>query len=162
MRTIGRLLGTAAAGAAIVLLSPMGFTAHAANLNCDDFPTQAAAQAVLDQDPSDPNGLDGNNNGVACETYDYGSPTTTTSKPAPSTSTKSKPTTTSKSTTTITSTQSKTSGQVQVKPRGGVETGDGSTAGDPSDPLAVTAGGAAVAGIAVGTGVLLIRRRANR
>jgi hypothetical protein len=35
--------------------------------NCSDFPSQAAAQAVLRADPSDPNGLDGNRDGVACE-----------------------------------------------------------------------------------------------
>ncbi|HEX2578522.1 MAG TPA: hypothetical protein VHK88_19420 [Aquihabitans sp.] len=38
--------------------------------NCDDYTTQAEAQAVLDADPSDPNGLDGNDNdGLACEDY---------------------------------------------------------------------------------------------
>ena len=35
-------------------------------LNCADFGTQKDAQAVLDQDPSDPNKLDGNNDGLAC------------------------------------------------------------------------------------------------
>src|SRR5215217_2482889 len=42
--------------------------------DCDDFRTQAEAQAVYDQDPSDPNGLDGpigtasdGQAGVACE-----------------------------------------------------------------------------------------------
>ena len=29
------------------------------SLNCDDFDSQAAAQAELREDPSDPNGLDG-------------------------------------------------------------------------------------------------------
>ncbi len=35
--------------------------------NCSDFGSQAEAQAVLSADPSDPNGLDGDNDGVACE-----------------------------------------------------------------------------------------------
>jgi hypothetical protein len=35
--------------------------------NCGDFDTQEEAQAVLDEDPSDPNNLDGDNDGVACE-----------------------------------------------------------------------------------------------
>jgi hypothetical protein len=45
--------------------------------NCDDFESQAAAQAHLRQDPSDPDGLDDDNDGVACENHpDYpeGSP----------------------------------------------------------------------------------------
>ncbi|MBA2693109.1 MAG: thermonuclease family protein [Rubrobacter sp.] len=38
------------------------------DLNCSDFATQAEAQAVYDTDPSDPNGLDGNDgDGVVCE-----------------------------------------------------------------------------------------------
>ena len=34
---------------------------------CDDFTTQAQAQRVLVRDPSDPNGLDSDKNGIACE-----------------------------------------------------------------------------------------------
>jgi hypothetical protein len=37
------------------------------DLDCVDFPSQAAAQAGLRDDPSDPNRLDPENNGVACE-----------------------------------------------------------------------------------------------
>ena len=36
-------------------------------LNCSDFQFQEDAQAVLDADPSDPNNLDGDNDGIACE-----------------------------------------------------------------------------------------------
>ncbi len=36
-------------------------------VNCADFATPAAAQAALDADPSDPNGLDADNDGIACE-----------------------------------------------------------------------------------------------
>lgn len=36
-------------------------------LNCDDFDSQEEAQAEFDQDPSDPHGLDGDNDGIACE-----------------------------------------------------------------------------------------------
>jgi len=39
----------------------------ARNFNCKDFPSQAAAQAALRNDPSDPHGLDRNRDGVACE-----------------------------------------------------------------------------------------------
>jgi excalibur calcium-binding domain-containing protein len=38
-------------------------------LNCSDFTTQAEAQAALLEDPSDPNGLDNNGNGIACEEF---------------------------------------------------------------------------------------------
>ena len=37
------------------------------SLNCSDFDTQEEAQAVLDADPSDPHGLDGDGDGIACE-----------------------------------------------------------------------------------------------
>ena len=35
--------------------------------NCSDFETQSEAQAVLERDPSDPNYLDGEGDGIACE-----------------------------------------------------------------------------------------------
>lgn len=38
------------------------------DLDCDDFASQPEAQAVLDADPSDPNNLDGDGDGIACET----------------------------------------------------------------------------------------------
>ena len=37
---------------------------------CKDFKTQADAQAVLRLEPKDPNGLDGNHDGVACDGQD--------------------------------------------------------------------------------------------
>ena len=37
------------------------------DLDCSDFETQAEAQAVLDADPSDPHGLDGEGDGIPCE-----------------------------------------------------------------------------------------------
>ena len=43
------------------------------DLNCSDFATQPEAQAELDANPSDPNGLDGNDNdGIACESLPSG------------------------------------------------------------------------------------------
>lgn len=38
-----------------------------ADLDCADFETQEEAQAVLDADRSDPHGLDGEGDGIACE-----------------------------------------------------------------------------------------------
>jgi hypothetical protein len=46
-------------------------------LNCEDFDSQADAQAELRGNPSDPNGLDeddGADDGIACETYPYDNP----------------------------------------------------------------------------------------
>lgn len=37
------------------------------DLDCADFATQAEAQAEFDADPSDPNGLDADSDGIACE-----------------------------------------------------------------------------------------------
>lgn len=39
------------------------------SLNCDDFPNQDAAQDNLIANPGDPNGLDANDNGIACESF---------------------------------------------------------------------------------------------
>ena len=56
------------------------------DLDCADFASQAEAQATFDADPSDPNGLDADNDGIACEetfsapptqaTQQYGQPDT--------------------------------------------------------------------------------------
>lgn len=44
-----------------------------ADKNCEDFPTQAAAQTELESDPADPNGLDDDGEGQACDDFDYDS-----------------------------------------------------------------------------------------
>lgn len=38
------------------------------DLNCDDFDTWEEAQAVYDEYPDDPYGLDHDSDGIACET----------------------------------------------------------------------------------------------
>lgn len=40
------------------------------DLDCADFATQEEAQAEFDADPSDPNGLDADNDGIACEPFE--------------------------------------------------------------------------------------------
>jgi hypothetical protein len=40
--------------------------------DCASFGSQESAQAELDRDPSDPSNLDEDNDGQACEDYDYG------------------------------------------------------------------------------------------
>jgi hypothetical protein len=59
---------------AVVYLFTIGPSASGQqDLNCDDFATQEEAQAVYDQDRSDPHGLDGDDNdGIACENLPSG------------------------------------------------------------------------------------------
>src|SRR5688572_22329909 len=46
---------------------------HTGNLHdCDDFSSQAAAQAHLVENPTDPDNLDSDNDDIACENFDYG------------------------------------------------------------------------------------------
>jgi hypothetical protein len=61
---------------ALVLAALLGLQAGAAGqgLTCASFADQAGAQMTLDQDPSDPNGLDADADGVACEDYAYQAP----------------------------------------------------------------------------------------
>ena len=53
--------------------------------DCASFGSQQSAQADLERDPSDPNGLDTDGNGRACDDYDYSASTSTQSSPSPST-----------------------------------------------------------------------------
>jgi hypothetical protein len=53
---------------------PLAGVALAQDQDCSDFTTQAEAQAVYDQDPSDPNNLDADNDGKACESLPGGVP----------------------------------------------------------------------------------------
>jgi Excalibur calcium-binding domain len=46
---------------------PSGDSDSGRDLDCDDFSSQAEAQATLEVDPSDPHGLDGDDDGKACE-----------------------------------------------------------------------------------------------
>jgi hypothetical protein len=68
MRVLARLIAlllVLGSTTAVALSAPP--VAQAKDLNCDDFPNQAAAQANLDNNPSDPNGLDTDGDGIACE-----------------------------------------------------------------------------------------------
>lgn len=65
-----RLLFLAALCAvAMLALAPMALAQQEADedLNCEDFSSREEAQATLDADPSDPNGLDADGNGLACD-----------------------------------------------------------------------------------------------
>ena len=52
---------------AAALCFPMAGVAAAQDRNCIDFPSQQAAQAELDKNPTDPYNLDADNDGRACE-----------------------------------------------------------------------------------------------
>jgi micrococcal nuclease len=52
--------------------------------DCSDFASQTEAQEVLEDDPSDPNGLDGDSDGVACETLPGGVSASPSASPSPS------------------------------------------------------------------------------
>ena len=57
----------------LTFLAPAPPVAAQNNLNCSDFSTQAQAQAAYDKDPSDPNNLDSDKDGKACEGLSGGS-----------------------------------------------------------------------------------------
>jgi hypothetical protein len=113
--------------------------------DCPDFASQAEAQAALDAEDGDPERLDSDNDGIACES-EFGEPTTSAA-PAPATTTA--PATTAPAP----SNDSEAGGQVRVVPEGAVDTGDGSTVGDPvtGPALVALAGLAAVATTAAAT-----------
>ncbi len=67
-----RLLYIATLGlvASMMLASPV--LAQTSDVDCADYATQEQAQAVYNADPSDPNGLDADGDGIACETLASG------------------------------------------------------------------------------------------
>lgn len=143
---------TAAAGVLFTAALSFGFssTAQAADTyNCDHFTYQEDAQAVYDQDPSDPNGLDGTpNDGVACE-----------SLPLRGTSVAGSTTTGVSGSTTGTTGPSTTGGQVSTRPAGAVAAGDGSSAGDDAGALPYVLGGVA---LTAAGGAAFAARRSSR
>ncbi|MDD7918025.1 excalibur calcium-binding domain-containing protein [Actinomycetospora callitridis] len=98
--------------------------------DCADFDSQAEAQAVLDDDPSDPERLDADDDGIACESFGYADDVETV--PAAVTEHESAP---------------ETHDSTPAYPVGGVEAGDGSAPAGVPDLLTYgLLGSAAVAG----------------
>jgi hypothetical protein len=56
--------------------------AQAGQYDCASFGSQESAQAELERDPSDPNNLDPDGNGRACDSYNYNASTTNTTTTA--------------------------------------------------------------------------------
>jgi Excalibur calcium-binding domain len=129
-----RRRSTAAAGALVIAVLSLGTgTASAAtDLDCSDFATQALAQASFNATPGDPNDLDRDNDGIACETL---------------------PGSTSTEDGTVTG-----GAQVTTRPVGAVAAGDGSTATDGS-ALPYVLGGVA---FAAAGGAAIAARRTSR
>src|SRR3954447_18601572 len=71
--------------------------------NCSDFATQQAAQDHFNQDTSDPDNLDADNNGIACETLNGVAEDVVTTTPATTTSATTTGTTSTTTTATTTS-----------------------------------------------------------
>lgn len=61
------------AAVVIGLLAIANPTQAREDLDCSDFATQEEAQAVLEEDPSDPHRLDRDGDGIACESLPSGS-----------------------------------------------------------------------------------------
>jgi hypothetical protein len=101
---------------------PLAGIASAADRDCKDFSSQAEAQAALRA--GDPENLDLDKDGIACETQ-FGEPTGDDSSEKADEKADDK-------------------GQIRTVPRGSVDTGDGSTAPDPAPALLIVAGMAAI------------------
>jgi hypothetical protein len=150
-----RALTTATAVAGLALLGPVTFASAqpGGDKNCSDFTYQEEAQAVLDATPGDPNNLDSDHDGIACESLPKrGQQSTTPTSKTPSTTTRTH--TVPKSTATK---KPATGGQVKVKPVGGVATGGGEP--DSGAPAFLVLSGTLLAAAASGGMVLYLRRR---
>jgi len=78
-----RLLLSICAAGALAALPSSAAANHAGDLDCSDFPNKAAAQAHLAAHPGDPDGLDGNSDGAACESLPCPCPGSATPAPPP-------------------------------------------------------------------------------
>ncbi len=68
-----RLVAVIATVFAITVFLPgMAFSSHSGDRDCGDFATQPEAQAHMNAHPGDPDGLDGDNDGIACESLPGG------------------------------------------------------------------------------------------
>lgn len=133
-----RRITTAAAGVLFgaALSVTVAGTASAADLNCSDFATQQEAQAEYDRDPSDPNGLDRDDDGIACETRPSGGSVVAEDD-----------------------TSMGATAQVPNRPSGSVAAGDGSSATEASGAMPYVLGGVA---LTAAGGAAFAARRSSR
>ena len=139
----------AAATIAALPLAGIASAAPAADRDCPDFSSQAAAQAALV--PGDPERLDRDKDGKACEDYEYksgGSSAPATSSPTSPATGSASGSASSSASGTGSSGSSAEPVQVVTVPSGSVDAGDGSAtggAGDDAAPLVLAAYGAVAA-----------------
>jgi hypothetical protein len=133
--------------AAVTALLVLPGIAQAKDLNCRDFTYQEQAQDVLDADRSDPNHLDDEGDGIACESLPrraLGGPTTTTTKTTPTATTTASATaapvgystattTTLTTTSTTEETASSTTTSTTTTTTSGSDSGSGSNSDSDSD-----------------------------
>ncbi|WP_231873127.1 MULTISPECIES: excalibur calcium-binding domain-containing protein [Kitasatospora] len=124
--------------------------------NCSDFKTQPEAQAVLDADRSDPNNLDADHDGIACENLPAGAVASTSASASASTSASaaaSASAQTSASASAPASAATSASASTAAVPRGAVAAGYG-----PADHTQAVVVLGALA-LAAGGAALVVRRR---
>jgi hypothetical protein len=131
--------------AAVTALLVLQGIAHAKDLDCRDFATQEHAQAYFDAQSGDPDNLDSNGDGVACETRPHQlvgvatttTRTTTTTPPVTTTTTTTAPAGYSTATTTTSTTEgttaSTTSTSTTTTTTSGSDSDSGSSSGSDSD-----------------------------
>lgn len=147
-----RTIAVTIAVAALTTLPLAGVAQAQPDRDCPDFATQLEAQAALDSRPGDPERLDSDSDGFACESR-FDEP----SGSAPSGSGQDSGSAGGAAADPGEAAGSTGRSQITDVPRGAVDTGDGSTAGDTPPPVAVL-GGLAAAGV----GVIFVRRVLRR
>ena len=70
LRLFALAVAVVALGAGLILASPGASAQEDEILDCEDFASQADAQAAYRADPTDPAGNDADGDGIACELYD--------------------------------------------------------------------------------------------
>jgi Excalibur calcium-binding domain len=105
--------------------------------DCTDFASQAEAQEALDGTVGDPERLDANDDGVACESF-FREAAATSAAPTTAPSRTSAPEAEEED---EKADEGDEQGQVKVLPQGGVDTGDGSTDQPASAPALIALAG---------------------
>lgn len=155
MRSLRTCTSTSVGGLMLAGMIAMAGPASAQDdQNCADFASQADAQAHYRANTSDPDGLDRDNDGIACENYTSYSDGSTDMTPIGTG-------TTNESDDTPSTDAGETDGDdedTMVMPEGGVATGGGSTSGIEHGGLLVAGGLALTIGAG---GTILAARRAR-
>ncbi len=151
-----RTLAAAFVVAAAATLSLTGVAAAQPDRDCPDFATQAEAQAALDARTGDPERLDSDGDGIACESEFADEEPAESEEPRDEEeSAEDEPA----AQPVREDDEESDDDQIAVAPRGGVDTGDGSGSALPVVLVLGGLGAAAVGATAVGTMGSAARRR---